>query len=129
MAVAVDSRTNSLLVCAPEPLLDEVRQVVEQLDQAATQSDQAMDVVTLHRASPQSVQAALSAIMGENVQIGRSGSGAQPGGAPGQSSSMRGFNPQSPGFQQFQGRFRQGPGGSSGTSGSCSRRFGSGRGQ
>ncbi|MGB4727795.1 MAG: secretin N-terminal domain-containing protein, partial [Thermogutta sp.] len=70
MSIGVDVRTNSLIISAPERLLNEVRQLVEQLDQkAATDSEETTQVVTLQRASPESVRAALSALLGSGVQI------------------------------------------------------------
>ena len=71
MSLSVDTRTNSLIVAAPEPLLEEVEQLVSQLDQAAVESNQATRVVTLKRASPEAVQQALSAILGDSAQFGR----------------------------------------------------------
>ena len=70
MSIGVDTRTNSLIVSAPERLLNEVRQLVEQLDQKAiTDSEETTEVVTLHKASAESVSAALSALLGSGVQI------------------------------------------------------------
>jgi len=70
MSIGVDARTNSLIISAPERLLTEVRQLVEQLDQkAATDSEETTQVVTLQRASPESVRTALSALLGSGVQI------------------------------------------------------------
>ncbi|MGB9689910.1 secretin N-terminal domain-containing protein [Thermogutta sp.] len=80
MSIGVDTRTNSLIVSAPERLLNEVRQLVEQLDQKAmTDSEETTEVVTLHRTSAESVSAALSALLGSGVQI-RGGSSSR--GAP-----------------------------------------------
>ena len=75
MSVGVDPRTNSLVVVAPDALFQEVKQLVEQLDQAALESSQTVRVVTLGRASPAAVQQALSSLLGGSVQVGvRSGS-------------------------------------------------------
>jgi hypothetical protein len=73
MSIGIDTRTNSIIVAAPEPLLEEVEQLVEQLDLAALDSnDQSVRIVTLHQASPEAVQRALSSMMGDAVQIGGS---------------------------------------------------------
>ncbi len=71
MTVSVDERTNSLIVAAPEQLFEEVKMLVEQLDQAAMESGQSTRVVTLHKASPDAVQQALSAMLGDSVQFGK----------------------------------------------------------
>lgn len=74
MSIGVDSRTNSLVVAAPDALFREVKELVEQLDQAAVDTAQTMQVVTLQRTSPQAVRQALSAMVGSSVQFGSTGS-------------------------------------------------------
>lgn len=71
MSIGVDTRTNSLVVSASQPLFDEVEQLVRTLDQATQSTAQATRVVTLKRTSPQSVQQALSAMMGDQVRTSR----------------------------------------------------------
>jgi type II secretory pathway component GspD/PulD (secretin) len=71
MSVGVDTRSNSLIVAAPESLFDEVKQLVETLDTVSPDTNESVQVVTLHRSSTQSVEAALSALGGENMQITR----------------------------------------------------------
>jgi nitrate reductase NapAB chaperone NapD len=99
MSVSVDSRTNSLIVCAPETLFDEVKKFVAEMDNSARQSAQVMRVVTLDHSSPLAIQQALGALMGSSVQMGSvatggagtRATGAQPSGryaSPGQ--GMRG---------------------------------------
>lgn len=78
MSIGVDARTNSLIVSAPDSLFQEVKELVQELDQAAVESNQAVEVITLHRASPEAVQQAISAITGESVRIGRTQTAAQP---------------------------------------------------
>lgn len=147
MSIGVDVRTNSLIVSAPEKLLNEVKQLVEQLDQkAVTESEETTQVVTLHKASPESVRTALSALLGTGVQIrGSTSSGtrsssttsSQPSSLPFRGSSgstfpfqggsFRGFGQTpfgggfAPPFGSFGGR------GSFGTSGSSGRTGGRGR--
>ena len=72
MSIGIDPRTNSLIVAAPDKLFEEVKQLVEQLDQAAIESNQAVRVITLHRANPETVQQALSAIVGESAEFSSS---------------------------------------------------------
>ncbi len=67
MSVGVDTRTNSLVVVAPDALFQEIKQLVEQLDQAAVVSNETVRVVTLGRASPAAVQQALSNLLGASV--------------------------------------------------------------
>ncbi|MGQ9604814.1 MAG: secretin N-terminal domain-containing protein [Thermogutta sp.] len=118
MSIGVDSRTNSLIVSAPEKLLKEVQQLVEQLDQRAeTESEEATQVVTLQRANPESIRSALTALLGGNVQIrGSTGaSGTRTGTTTTTNRSgtqSRGFGIQPGGFQGFPGGF---PGGFRGT--------------
>ena len=114
MSIGVDSRTNSLIVSAPEKLLKEVQQLVEQLDQRAeTESEEATQVVTLERANPESIRSALTALLGGNVQIrGSTGSSGTRTGTTTTTSrtgtQFRGFGTQPGGFQGFPGGF---PGG------------------
>jgi len=75
MSIGVDSRTNSLVVVAPDSLFAEVRDLVERLDERAVSSNQAVRVVTLQRASPAAVQQALSVFAGDAVQFGGAKSG------------------------------------------------------
>ena len=81
VAIGVDSRTNSLIVSAVDGMFEEVKQLVEELDVAAADQSETVRVVTLHRTSASAVEDALSAIVGDSVQMGHAGS---PGGLPGQ---------------------------------------------
>ena len=76
IAVGVDSRTNSLIVAAPDPLFEEVKQLVDQLDVAAADQGQTVRVVALHRTSATVVEEALSAIAGDSVEMNRTGAAA-----------------------------------------------------
>jgi type II secretory pathway component GspD/PulD (secretin) len=71
MSLGVDTRNNALIVVAPDLLFQEVKQLVEQLDEAAGESKQSIQVVSLKQANPVAVQAALSALLGQDVQVGR----------------------------------------------------------
>jgi len=72
MSIGVDARSNSVIVAAPEPLFEEVRQLVEQLDSTAVASNETVRVVTLHKASLDAVEHALSSLGGDSVQVSRS---------------------------------------------------------
>lgn len=124
MSIGVDARTNSLIVSAPEALFEEVKELVEQLDQGATESNQVLRVVTLNRASPTAIEEALSTLLGNTVQMGRtSTNGPTPGpmsttaGQPGQRRFYRGgggtYGGPQGGYQGgyqpgFGGRYQQG---------------------
>jgi len=119
MSIGVDSRTNSLIVSAPEPLFEEVRELVAALDRVASQDQETVQVVTLRESNPEAVRAALAALLGDAVQTSTTSSaagrgsigssrwgGAQPSGNPssgfrnrssGQSSTDG--SSQRPGFQ------------------------------
>ena len=94
MTLGVDTRNNALVVGAPEPLFQEVKLLVEQLDQVRDDSRQTMRVVTLKRSDPETVQKAIASIVGDNVKMsttkaptnGSQPTGGQPatrGGQPG----------------------------------------------
>lgn len=118
MAIGVDTRNNAIIVVAPDQLFEEVEQLVKQLDAAAAESNQTIRVVNLKNANPSSVQQALSALMGNNVQTGRTGTtsrtpqqqttGGRPPGTQFQGPVMRQGGQSFPGvrgLQQFQGQF------------------------
>lgn len=73
MSLAIDPRTNSIILVAPEPLFTEVQQLIDQIDKAALVSNQTMRVVTLRKASSDSVRQGLAALVGDNVQFGSAG--------------------------------------------------------
>jgi type II secretory pathway component GspD/PulD (secretin) len=64
MTIGIDTRTNSLVVTAPEPLFNEVKSLVAQLDQEQPAGTESMRIVTLKNASPAAVQQALTQIVG-----------------------------------------------------------------
>lgn len=67
ISIGVDTRTNSLIVSAPQALYEEIEQLVQTLDHATSESNQAIRVVTLKRSNPEMVQKALAAIVGEKA--------------------------------------------------------------
>lgn len=67
MTVGVDTRSNSIVIAAPEPLFQEVKLLVDQLDQAGAEEAETMRVVTLKSASPELVQRAITSITGGKV--------------------------------------------------------------
>ncbi|PQO44299.1 secretin N-terminal domain-containing protein [Blastopirellula marina] len=75
MTVGVDARSNALIVSAPDPLFEEVKMLVEQLDQAGSDSQETMQVVNIRKSNPTTVQNALKSILGANVTSNTSSSG------------------------------------------------------
>ncbi|MFO0871142.1 MAG: secretin N-terminal domain-containing protein [Pirellulales bacterium] len=95
--IGVDSRSNSLIVSAPEPLFLEIKAMVEQLDEAAEANrDETMRVVTLKSANPQLVQRALSSITAGKAKPSTTTTtpGAAGAPAPGGAAPAGGFQPQ-----------------------------------
>jgi len=78
MSLSIDERTNSLIVAAPEQLFQEVKLLVEELDAAAVKSGQTTRVVTLHKANAEAVGQALSSMLGDSVQFGKTSTTAKP---------------------------------------------------
>jgi type II secretory pathway component GspD/PulD (secretin)/outer membrane biosynthesis protein TonB len=78
MTIGVDASSNSLIIAAPEPMFKEVQDLVMALDQAGTQTQESIEVRTLHLANPDVVNTALRAILGDNVST-RSSSGGNSG--------------------------------------------------
>lgn len=100
ITIGVDARSNSLIVSAPEPLFQEIKAMVEQLDEAADSNrDEAMKIVTLKSANPLLIQRALQSITGGKARTGAATTGAAPplgGVAPAATSGAppSGFQPQ-----------------------------------
>lgn len=78
ISVAVDTRSNSLIVSAPDHLFEEIRELVAVLDRAVEDTDQAVRVVTLSRASPDLVQRSITSVFGDTVTTSRTASGTPP---------------------------------------------------
>ncbi|MBB76504.1 MAG: hypothetical protein CMJ75_18525, partial [Planctomycetaceae bacterium] len=74
MTIAVDERSNSLIVTAPEQLFREVEELVHLIDQKGAQPTEAFQVKTLMYSKPDYVKSALSAILGDQVQTAGSSS-------------------------------------------------------
>ena len=76
MTIGVDSRSNSLVVSAPEPLFEEVRELVHALDRVAGEDNETVEVITLHDSNPEAVRAALSSLLGDLVKSSDTAPGA-----------------------------------------------------
>ncbi|MFO0897466.1 MAG: secretin N-terminal domain-containing protein [Pirellulales bacterium] len=130
MSIGIDTRSNSLVVSAPDRLFTEVKELVDTLDHAQTDVEKTIRVVTLKRTKPTALKAALSAIAGPAVTSSTNAANAQAGNQrpnfdPGQRdafrqqmdmfNSMRGMGGPGGGFGGpgggFGGRGFGGPGG------------------
>ncbi|MFA8018999.1 secretin N-terminal domain-containing protein [Bremerella cremea] len=69
MTIGVDTRSNSLVVSAPDPLFEEVKSLVEELDQAGDDTNQTMQVVKVRSSNPEAIQKALSSLTGQPVTV------------------------------------------------------------
>jgi hypothetical protein len=74
MSIGVDERNNAIVVAATDPLFNEVRLLVAQLDQPSDASRETTRVVTLKRTNPDSVKSALVSLLGDMAQTSTSGS-------------------------------------------------------
>ena len=72
LSLSVDEITNSLIVLAAPPLLAEVEELVQSLDQAATDSGRTVRVVPLKKASTEAVEKALQMLIQRRARRGRS---------------------------------------------------------
>ncbi len=63
MSIAIDSRNNMLIVRAPDPLFEEVKALVSDLDQAVGDSPETTRVVSLKHTNSSAVQKALTSIL------------------------------------------------------------------
>ena len=68
MSIGIDERSNSLVVRAPDPLFEEVRALVEELDQIDTSSPEITRVVSLKHTNSSAVQQALVSVLGDQAQ-------------------------------------------------------------
>ncbi|MBN2292001.1 MAG: hypothetical protein JXM70_06215 [Pirellulales bacterium] len=68
ISIGVDSRTNSLIVLAPEPLFEEIRELVNSLDRMSAEESEIVEVVRLGNSNPTAVQDTLSRLLGDSVE-------------------------------------------------------------
>ncbi len=65
LSLAVDDRTNSLIVSSPKNMYEEIKDLAEKLDEAAKEyTQEVVEVVTIQGVDPQVVQRAVEAIQG-----------------------------------------------------------------
>ena len=122
------NNTNAVLACSALKesyrvfLFKEVEELVLTLDQAGTQTQQQIEVRTLHLANPDVVNSALQAILGESVSTstssnggGNNSSSGQSGGSP--SSSADAIRQRIQAFQEAARRAAEARGGGGGAPG------------
>ena len=68
ISIGLDTRTNALVIAAADPLFEEVKLLVHQLDAANAEQNESVRMVTLHRTSATAVEKALAAFAGDAVQ-------------------------------------------------------------
>ncbi len=103
MTIGVDTRNNAIVVAAADPLFNEVKLLVEELDVPSDDSQQATRVVTLKHTNPDTVKSAIVSLLGDQAITNgvqstsssssssqQNGRGQQPGGFGG-NYGMRGF--------------------------------------
>jgi hypothetical protein len=95
MTIAVDVQNNSLIVTAPDPLVQQVEELVQAIDQMSAQSSNKVEVVTLEGGTNADlVRQALASILGTTGQGGsRSRSGQNRPGGQGGGGPPGGFQP------------------------------------
>ena len=73
LTIGIDQQTSNLIVSADEPLFQEIRQLVESIDQAAQQANRTIRVYSLQNANAAIVQQTLGAVV-PRVQVSTTGS-------------------------------------------------------
>jgi type II secretory pathway component GspD/PulD (secretin) len=64
ITIGVDTRSNSLIVVASQQMYEEVKALVDTIDQSTPQTTEVTQIVTLKKTTTSSIQEALSAIVG-----------------------------------------------------------------
>lgn len=95
MSIAVDTRNNMLIVRAPDPLFDDIKELVAHLDQANGESPQTTKVVTLQHTNSSAVQRALTSLLG-NVKTSTTSAQSPTAPTATQTSSSQGSDEDSP---------------------------------
>ncbi|HTQ38106.1 MAG TPA: secretin N-terminal domain-containing protein [Pirellulales bacterium] len=67
MSIGVDERNNALVVDAADPLFNEVKELVTQLDQPSTEERETTRLVTLKATSPESMKTMLLSVLGDQA--------------------------------------------------------------
>lgn len=67
LAIGVDEQSNSIVVACSEAMFQEIKQLVDTLDVAASDTQRTVSIVTLKNSTPTAVQDALNGLMGVNT--------------------------------------------------------------
>lgn len=104
--IAVDSRSNSLIVTAPPHDVQDIRELVEAIDAGGMQSEETVEIVSLKgNVKAQVVQQALDSILGTKAKSTTASAATAAANAPGQTSG--GDNPSGDDIQRRIEFFRQ----------------------
>jgi len=80
VSIAVDARSNSLIVTAPPQDVEDIRELVEAIDAGGMQSEETVEIVSLKGTmKPEIVQQALDSILGTKARSTTAASGATTG--------------------------------------------------
>lgn len=99
MSIAVDERSNQLIVIAPEYLFLEIRDLVRDLDTASVNADEYMAVVKLEGANPDLIQRSLTKMF-PSVTAGKTSPTTQTASNSSRTSGTGGSGSQDPNSQQ-----------------------------
>jgi type II secretory pathway component GspD/PulD (secretin) len=103
--IAVDTRSNSLIVTAPPQDVEDIRELVEAIDEGGMQSEETVEIVSLKgNVKAEVVQQALDSILGTKAKTTASAA-ATPSGTPAQAAG--GDNPSTEDIQRRIDFFRQ----------------------
>lgn len=143
MTVGVDTRTNSLIVAAPDYLFNEVKALVEQLDVSELASDQIVRVYSLKSSNADVITRSVASVYGDKISVTKTGTtsttSTRPGGATGtgqrpvqqpqqRPGGTQGQQQQGPSMQDLINAAQRGGGGGRGGGGPGGGSFGGGRG-
>ena len=81
MSIGVDVRSNSIVVRAPDPLFEQVKQLVQQLDEQGLGVPQSTRIVSLRHTNSAAIKTALESLLGEQAVTTGTGSSANVPGA------------------------------------------------
>lgn len=121
MTIGVDTRSNSLVVAAPDALFKQVEELVAQLDDETIVTDEDFQVINVKGVNPQLLQKTLSSMLGSSARIGgttsssssssRSSSGSSGSGGPPGGGSAEDIQRRMEFFRSLQQRMGGGGGG------------------
>jgi hypothetical protein len=72
MTVAIDARSNSLIVSAPDPLFKEVEALVKELDKADAANSEYTQVLQIKNVNPELIKTAIAAHLGSKATVNTS---------------------------------------------------------